>query len=92
MDAEMGVRSLVISPEKNVVKFFEVMTTRCIQCGKPVMPEDGMFYGLLKPHYAVIHRQCAPYCQYPNQWPHSQTYHFYANLSNLANPQSRDIS
>ena len=59
--------------------FFPIMSPVCLHCGKEIKTADGMFYALMRPYYASIHRWCAPFYSYPNTWPHTFPYTYYNN-------------
>jgi hypothetical protein len=64
-----------------VANFFPIMESMCVQCNKPIIPEDGLFYALTHPYYGCLHRWCAPYYQYPKKWPHTQPWVYYESKS-----------
>jgi len=64
----------------------QVMTPVCIHCRRKICGKDGMFFSVGDPYYGVIHKECAPFCQYLGVWPHSQCYHFYLTKSNRPIP------
>ena len=69
------------STEKPSTIIHMVMTPLCVKCGRHISPSDGMFYYLESPYYGVIHKECAPYYDYPGRWPHSQYAQYYQSTS-----------
>lgn len=55
-----------------------IMTPICIHCQRVISPDAGLFYAIPAPYYAVIHKECAPFFQYRNQWPHREPWEFYS--------------
>lgn len=61
---------LTDSAGNHLCHYVHPMTTLCVQCKKPVLPDDGVFMAVGHPYYAVLHKWCAPHFTYNGEWPH----------------------
>lgn len=52
------------------VAFINCVSTKCLRCGD-VIAGDHAFVAIGEPYSGVLHVPCAPYYNYPPNWPHA---------------------
>ena len=68
------------SSGKLVALFLTPMESKCVQCKKPIMLEEGIFLVLGAPYHACLHRWCAPFFSFNGVWPHAMPLVFYSSI------------
>ncbi len=63
------------------------MIAKCLHCQRKISYKDGLFFYLEAPWFGALHRDCAPFWSFPNQWPHPQPVLWYMNMSNNSGGQ-----
>jgi hypothetical protein len=67
---------------KVITLYLTPMESKCVQCKKSILPEDGVFMVLASPYHACLHRWCAPFFSFDGVWPHSMPFVFYTHTGN----------
>ena len=66
-----------------IANLVPIMETRCVHCSREIQLSDGIFYVMGSPYHACIHRNCAPFFQYRNVWPHTEAWDYYDKRSQI---------
>lgn len=58
-----------------------VFNHSCMHCTRPLNP-NSLVWSVGAPFHMIIHKECAPYFNYDNGYPHPQPFQHYDRKSN----------